>query len=895
VRSDRAAAVAIAIGAALTTAIVSPIARAETELVPSWSTTGAMDARYGWTVGRAGDMNNDGYDDLLVGAPILGPHPQVTLFLGSPTGLPAVASEIVDLNWSNNAQTVHVAGVGDVDQDGYDDFAIGTVATNNFGGFALYGGGVGGVSLDFIVLENTVAGAFGFVVCGADVDGDDYSDVVVGEPLENVSGVRQGRVRVYRGGPTGLITPAAWTLDDNVGLSGFGTCVASAGDVNADGFDDLVVGSTGVSDLGRANLFLGGSSGPQPAPWSYQGETGARNGIGRRGTIAGVGDVDQDGRDDVVVGLPAENTARLFLATMSGLPTMATAVITGQTGDNGFGGAVAAAGDVNGDAHADILIGAPVRADGGGAAIYLGTSTAVLAAPVWHLHGVHPNGNFGAALASLDADGNGYPDIVVGAWSAQSNDGVVSLYESSGGTRVGAMTAQLAVVDDPHALLQGALVPGQAATGYCAYGTQQGDTQAGTTMARYAFDTAPHLIDLRIGGLDLRSDPIVPNVRLEVENRAPGQGADRFVLRSFSNRLAMDGVLVDTLEVRLQDPGGTTLDSEHQIQRPFALDWPQMSVIAVGRSLAVPPHRFRLVWDDLEILDPFVPLPSTLPVPAPVCLVLQARVTAVSDPHGSLQGAISPLQVLTGLYVYNSRSADSNALPSLGEYFHASPAFGMEIDAPGFVFRSDPSEPAFLMRIGNGTVQQGQVVDSYEARSDANLPPRAGLTTESIAWQLTDTSANATNLDSLPGEPPALGAFNGNVLRISGRHTQSGIAFEIQAHALSCIPCNEVQAPTSDVGEVGARRVEVTVGPNPFHSTTLFRYRPVVTGPVRIDIWDVAGRRVRRILAPPVGKVGEATAWDGRDEGGRAVAAGVYFYRMHTPDGAAHGTVVLVR
>jgi hypothetical protein len=265
------------------------------------------------------------------------------------------------------------------------------------------------------------------------------------------------------------------------------------------------------------------------------------------------------------------------------------------------------------------------------------------------------------------------------------------------------------------------------------------------------------------------------------------------------------------------------------------------------------------------------------------------------DPTSALQGAIFPQQVFTGQYVYDTRSVDSNALPSLGEYFHSVSSFGMEVDAPGFVFRNDPQSTSFLVRIGNGTIQQGQPVDLYEVRSDANLSPRVDLTTDSIEWKLTDNSASAHNDDLLPDDPPQIGAYNGNVLRITGHRLQTGAPYEIQAQTLSCVPCSDAQSPTSDAGDLGTRRIQVAVGPNPFQGSTLFRYQPVALGPVRIDIWDVAGRRVRRIVAPAVGMAGQGAAWDGMDDGGRTVAAGVYFYRMSTPDGAAQGAVVRLR
>jgi hypothetical protein len=152
---------------------------------------------------------------------------------------------------------------------------------------------------------------------------------------------------------------------------GFGGSVAGAGDVNGDGFADVIVGAflhdAGETNEGAAFVYLGSGSGLSTTPvWTGQGnQTNASFGC----SVAGAGDVNGDGYADVIVGardyqstFPKEGAAFAYAGGAAGVASLPMWFASGGAANASFGWSVACAGDVNGDGLADALVGAP-RAD----------------------------------------------------------------------------------------------------------------------------------------------------------------------------------------------------------------------------------------------------------------------------------------------------------------------------------------------------------------------------------------------------------------------------------------------------------------------------------------------------------------------------------------------------
>jgi hypothetical protein len=211
---------------------------------------------YGSAVSSAGDVNGDGYDDVIVSAPYYETgyreEGRIFVYYGSASGLSPSHSWAASGGQDYAHFGSSVASAGDLNGDGYDEIITGTPDFDNDVGqldegaaFVYFGDQQGLSSIHrWVVYSGQPNSGFGISVASAgDLDQDGFDEVIVG--AHNYSGDQpsEGGAFIYKGSPSGLDPSVNWLMEGNKNDSWFGFSVACAGDINKDGFADLVVGA----------------------------------------------------------------------------------------------------------------------------------------------------------------------------------------------------------------------------------------------------------------------------------------------------------------------------------------------------------------------------------------------------------------------------------------------------------------------------------------------------------------------------------------------------------------------------------------------------------------------------------------------------------------------------
>ncbi|MBM4367131.1 MAG: VCBS repeat-containing protein, partial [Deltaproteobacteria bacterium] len=384
---------------------------------------------FGYAVEAAGDVNNDGYDDLAVGAyGYSSSTGRVYVFHGSASGVSTTAATTLDGPASSAYFGAATRGAGDVNGDGYDDLIVGAYGYSSSAGAAyVYYGSSSGITTSGAVTVSSISGAgteFGRCVSGAgDVNNDGYDDVVIGADKYSTD---IGRVYVLHGGAGSLDTTADTTIGGG-STSYFGFACDSAGDVDNDGYDDIVVGAYGYSsNKGRAYVFHGSSSGVSGTATSTF--TGGASSYYLGYDVAGLGDVNGDGYDDVAIGMHGyvsyTGRVRVYHGGASGADTTVDADLTGSTAGYYFGFGIDGAGDVDGDGYNDVIVGERLYGGNTGRAyLYTGSSSGVSTTADTELPGTSGS-QFGRSVGGLgDVNGDGYGDVGVGGNTLTTSTG----------------------------------------------------------------------------------------------------------------------------------------------------------------------------------------------------------------------------------------------------------------------------------------------------------------------------------------------------------------------------------------------------------------------------------------------------------------------------------------
>lgn len=367
------------------------------------------------------DFDGDGDGDMVVGAGGVTPRGVAYRLVRRSNGDIALSQTWRAPNSTDMAFGHSLGAAGDVNGDGYVDLVICGFASATYRGacYVYQGSSNGPEANPTTILTGTLIGNFGWSVAAAgDVDGDGYGDLVVGAP--NVE-METGRVALYRGGPTGVSSTPTLTMEGASTFTGLGFTVA-AGDLNGDGRSEIIAGGNRAGG-GRGTVVILSGAAPLEArnAFSVVAPSGGQFGY----TVSVVGDVDGDGFPDLAASAPFAPPSGEIYVLRGGegaLPTRPTWTLrpSGELGASA-GVSMAAAADLDGDGLADFLVGAPLSSRG---SVALTGSIGVVSgrrdstpALTWSLAGAGGAGSlWGVAPSSaVDIDRDGRRDILVGS------------------------------------------------------------------------------------------------------------------------------------------------------------------------------------------------------------------------------------------------------------------------------------------------------------------------------------------------------------------------------------------------------------------------------------------------------------------------------------------------
>jgi hypothetical protein len=306
---------------------------------------------FGTSVASAGDFNGDGHADFIIGAQQAGAEGKAFIYYGGPSLDAAPDVTLVgESTGSLTAFGASVAQAGDVNEDGIDDVIVGAPSypggNNKYGrAYVFFGGTIPDAVPDRVFTGVGFFDQLGTVVGSAgDMNGDGHPDVFASAPNKNAATLGAGAISVWFGGPAFDSTPDLTLLGS--GSNEHLMNAANAGDVNADGFSDLIgAGRTQV------RVWFGGSS-----PDAVADLTMARS----YASVAGAGDVNDDGIDDFVVGAPNDPSGARVSVYFGGsaVYTLEDLSSVGDRPGEGIGLCVAGGGHIDGPGPADLIAGA---------------------------------------------------------------------------------------------------------------------------------------------------------------------------------------------------------------------------------------------------------------------------------------------------------------------------------------------------------------------------------------------------------------------------------------------------------------------------------------------------------------------------------------------------------
>ncbi|ELR98978.1 integrin alpha, partial [Gloeocapsa sp. PCC 73106] len=456
--------------------------------------------RSGFSVSNAGDINGDGIDDLIIGAygaDINGSKSGSSYVVFGKSTPFSSTLDLSTLNGSNgftlngvaadDYSGISVSSAGDINGDGIDDLIIGAYRADPNGSGSGSSYVVFGKSTPFSsTLDlSTLNGSNGFTLNGVaaddfsgfsvssagDINGDGIDDLIIGANRASPNGNYSGSSYVVFGKSTPFSSTLnlstlngsnGFTLNGVAGYDYSGRSVSSAGDINGDGIDDLIIGADRADPNGSrsgSSYVVFGKNTPFNPTLNLSTLDGS-NGFTLNGVAAGdysgfsvssAGDINGDGIDDLIIGADRANpnggdSGSSYVVFGKSTPFSSTLDLSTLDGSNGFtlngvadndysGRSVSSAGDINGDGIDDIIIGANRAnsngSDSGSSYVVFGKNTpfnstlnlsTLNGTNGFTLNGVAADDRSGRSVSSAgDINGDGLDDIIIGAFGASPN------------------------------------------------------------------------------------------------------------------------------------------------------------------------------------------------------------------------------------------------------------------------------------------------------------------------------------------------------------------------------------------------------------------------------------------------------------------------------------------
>ena len=432
-----------------------------------------------------GDINNDSFDDFIIGASQYGGSPtnsgygKAYLLYGRPTSQ-WTDEHLGETDVSFIGEALDdtlgrwIAGLGDINGDNFDDFAISAVGHGNWSGktYVFFGGSTNSwgdetpitqANASFIGQTENDHSGHGIYGVG-DVNNDGFNDIMISGEWNDEGGTDAGQVYLIFGRPTNQ-----WTKDaqlpqgvnasfiGNTTIQWLGFDAAGIGDINNDGYDDLAIGGMKNTTTLTRQVFI--VLGRQTSQWQMDQPISEANASlsfeeweasASNDWISGVDDVNGDGYDDFLIGTKLDDTggmdagaAHLYFGGSKGHFSRANVSFIGDIPGNYAGFAVAGAGDVNNDGFHDLLIGGVNVTNSiavwggtneGRVYLFLGRPTNQwqtsysLSTANYSFEGENPGDSFGSHVAGVgDVNNDGFSDIIMSAvHCALPNDGPIA-------------------------------------------------------------------------------------------------------------------------------------------------------------------------------------------------------------------------------------------------------------------------------------------------------------------------------------------------------------------------------------------------------------------------------------------------------------------------------------